>query len=311
MIPDSETERRTAFTLLTFMALLFGGTWVAGKVAVSAIPPMTLAATRFSIASVLLWLWAKARGAPGRGPTLQDAPLILGMGLTAVAAYNALFLYGLKLAPASDGAIIVPGLGPILTAVLASVVLHDRTGRWGVAGLVTALAGLILVMKPGGTHAPARVLGDVLFSLGAVCWAIYSMIGKTATARFNPVNATLYGTVTGNLLLLPFAIAERGWTALASASLAPWSGVVYLAAFGTVLPFVFFYEGVKRIGAARAATFAFLIPIFGVVSSVIMLRERLAASTALGGVLVLIGLWLVQRQAPHAQDARLQTGEAI
>ncbi|MBI2973701.1 MAG: EamA/RhaT family transporter, partial [Armatimonadetes bacterium] len=49
-------ERRTAFVLLTFMALFFGGTWVAGKVAVDAIPPMTLAALRFSIASALLWL---------------------------------------------------------------------------------------------------------------------------------------------------------------------------------------------------------------------------------------------------------------
>lgn len=75
-----------------------------------------------------------------------------------------------------------------------------------------------------------------------------------------------------------------------------------------MLAFVFFYEGVKRIGAARATTFAFLVPIFGVVSSVIMLGERLSASTVAGGALVLLGLWLVQRQpsVQRGQDASLQ-----
>lgn len=92
MTSDIAAERRTAFMLLTFMALFFGGTWVAGKVAVDAIPPMTLAALRFSIASVLLWLWARSKQPSGRAPTVHDLPLIVGMGLTAVAAYNVLFL---------------------------------------------------------------------------------------------------------------------------------------------------------------------------------------------------------------------------
>ena len=308
MPPDAAAERRTAFILLTFMALFFGGTWVAGKVAVDAIPPFTLAAVRFSIASILLWIWARSKSPTGRRPTAQDLPLIAAMGLTAVAAYNVLFLYGLKLAPASDGAIIVPGLAPIMTAAMASIFLRERIGRWAIGGLMTALAGLILVMNPGGSHAPGRLLGDLFYFLGAVCWGIYSTMGKTATARFSPVNATLYAAVTGTLFLLPFAVAERGWESLATAPLGSWIGTLYLAVFGTVLAFVFFYEGVKRIGAARATTFAFLVPIFGVVSSVIMLGEHLQPSTVAGGALVLLGLWLVQRQ-PAVPAVRLVPSE--
>lgn len=308
MAPDRNV--RTAQILLTLMAVCFGGTWVAGKVAVDSIPPITLAAARFAIASALLSLWVRSKQPTGRRVTTADLPLILAMGLTAIAGYNMLFLYGLKLAPASDGAIIVPGLAPILTAALAWPVLRERTGRWGIAGLGTALVGLILVMNPGREQASGRLLGDLLFFAGAGCWAIYSVIGKTATARFNPVNATLYGTVTGTLLLLPLAVAERGWTALAAAPVVSWLGLVYLAIFGTVLAFVFFYEGVSRIGAGRASSFAFLVPIFGVLSSVLMLGERVAALTVVGGGLVLFGLWLVQRE-PHAtaspRPAREQT----
>ncbi|HEV8355015.1 MAG TPA: EamA family transporter, partial [bacterium] len=54
-------SQRSAYVFLTFMALFFGGTWVAGKVGVDAIPPITLAAGRFGIASILLWLWARTR----------------------------------------------------------------------------------------------------------------------------------------------------------------------------------------------------------------------------------------------------------
>lgn len=295
-------NRRTAYILLTLMALCFGGTWVAGKLAVDAVPPMTVAAVRFAVASVLLWLWARTKPA-SRRLTTGDLPLILGMGLTAVAGYNVLFLTALRLAPASDGAIIVPGLAPMLTAVLAWSLLGERIARWGAFGLALALVGLVLVMGPAGGAGTHRFAGDVLFFLGAVCWAIYSIMGKSATSRFNPVRATLYATITGTLLLLPFAVAERGWMPLAAAPAAAWSGILYLGVFGTVLAFVFFYEGIQRIGAARATSFAFLVPIFGVASSVAMLGEELAPLTVAGGALVLLGLWLVQRQ-PAPPPAR-------
>lgn len=295
---------QTAYVLLTLMALFFGGTWVAGKVGVDAIPPITLAAGRFGLASILLWLWARTKQPSGRPPRVSDVPLFLGMGLTAIAGYNMLFLYGLLLAPASDGAIIVPGMAPIFTVVLAAFVLNERTGRRAVAGLLTAVAGLLLVLTPGEAQSPSRLLGDLLFVAGALCWAFYSVIGKTATARFHPVNATLYGTVTGTLLLVPPALLEGGWTKLPSAPWTAWAGLLYLAIFGTVLAFVFFYEGVRRIGAARATAFAFLVPVFGVVSSVLLLGERLAPLTVVGGAFVLVGLWLVQRQpAPAAKTA--------
>jgi drug/metabolite transporter (DMT)-like permease len=288
---------------LTLTAVFFGGTWVAGKLGVESIPPLTLAAFRFSLASLLLLAWVSRLPAPPKRATMRDLPLILALGSTAVAGYNVLFLYGLKLAPASDGAIIVPGLAPVLTAALAWPVLNERLGRTRAAGLAVALLGLALVMNPGGEQDPNRVRGDVLFLFGAGCWAIYSVIGHSAIARFGAVGATLYATVSGALMLLPFAILERSWISLAAAPLTAWLGVIYLGVFGTVLAFVFFYEGVSRIGAARASAFAFLVPIFGVLSSVALLGERLNLLTIAGGALVLAGLWLVQRRAASAADA--------
>ena len=295
----------SAYLILTLSAVFFGGTWVAGEVAVAGLPPMTIASVRFIIASVLLYGWARLQGHERRPVTGRDIPLILTLGATAIAIYNALFLYGLRLAPASDGAIIVPGLAPVFTVLLAWPVLRERIGPWTVGGFAVALIGLYLVIGPGGGEPSSnRLLGDLFFVLGALCWGIYAVAGKKATTRFTPVTSTLYGTVAGTLMLLPFGIAERGWEALAAAPAASWAGLLYLATFGTVLAFVFFYEGVKRIGAGRASAFAFLVPVVGVVSSVILLDERLAAGTVIGGILVLAGLWLVQRDKHATAPAR-------
>jgi len=290
------TPVRTAYLFLLGMTVCFGGTWPAGKLAVEEVSPFTVAATRFLLATALLALWAASRG-PIVRPARNDLPLLLAMGLTAVAGYNVLFLYGLELAPASDGAIIVPGFAPVFTALLAWPILGEHLGRRGVAGLALAFAGLVLVVDPSGPVDRDRFLGAVLFVAGALCWAVYLVMGKTATERFGTVTATLYATATGTLMLIPFSVAERGWADLGAAAADGWIPMLYLALFGTVLAFVFFYEGVSRIGASRATAFALLVPIFGVLSSVVLLGEELGAGTILGGLAILAGLWLVQRRA--------------
>jgi drug/metabolite transporter (DMT)-like permease len=295
---------RTAYVLLLGMAVFFGGTWVAGKVAVEDAQPATVAAARFAFATVLLWAWARSR-APVARPRLADLPLVAALGATAIAGYNLLFLYGLELAPATDGAIIVPGLVPVLTAALAWALRGETIGTRGSLGFLLAFAGLVLVVDPAGGVSSDRLLGAVLFVLGAACWAVYSILGKTATARFDSVTATLYGTAAGTVMLLPFSFAAGGWGDLADASVETWTSVAYLGLFGTVLAFVLFYEGVQRIGPSRAASFALLVPIFGVLGAVLLLDEALSAFTVLGGAAVLAGLWLVQSRPsrPTSADA--------
>lgn len=298
------SPRRIAYLFLLAMAVCWGGTWPAGKLAVEDAPPLTVATARFLLATFLLGVWAWWQPGALRRPTRGDIPLLLGLGATAVAGYNVLFLYGLELAPASDGAIIVPGLAPVFTALLAWPLLGERIGRWGAAGLVLAFVGLVLVVNPGGSLERDRALGALLFVAGALCWAVYSVIGRPATARFGPVAATLYATTTGTLMLIPFSFAGGGWPELARADAAAWVSVLYLAVFGTVLGFVFFYEGISRIGASRAIAFALLVPIFGVIGSMLILGEELAATTFAGGAAIVLGLWLVQRpERPAAAPA--------
>ena len=297
---------RAAYLMLIGMAVSFGGTWVAADVAVDAAPPFTIAAIRFGLASVLLYGWSRLAGRRLTPIRAADVPLVAGLALTAIAGYNWLFLTGLTLAPASDGAIIVPGLAPVFTALLAGVFLGERLGARVFIGLAVAVAGLVLVVAPGGSGIGGdRLVGDVLFLAGALLWAVYNIIARIASRRFDAVSTTLYGIALGTLILIPAAMLEEGAERVLTASPAAVAGIGYLAVFGTVAAFVLLNVGVARIGAARASAFALLIPVIGVLSSVWLLGDHLGPGTVAGGTIVLAGLWLVEHRAPSRRRKEL------
>ena len=276
------------------MAAMFGGTWVAGRWAVEELPVFMVAELRFGLAAVLLALWAllaRRRLSPVRR---ADLPLIAGLGLTGVAGYNWLFLTGLTLAPASDGSILVPGTIPILTMILAVVLLGERIGRRAVVGMAVAVVGLLVVIGPGGDTGGTRLTGDVLFLTSAGIWAMYNVLVRVAGRRFDAISATLYAMLAGAMVLLPLALLSGSLVALQQASGRAWASIAYLVVLGSILALIFLQVGVARIGAARASAFTLLVPLFGVGLSVAFLGERPTLLAIAGGGVVLAGLWLIQ-----------------
>lgn len=286
------SDRRTAYLSLALGMVAFGGTWPAGKVAAEHVPPAVVAVVRFSAAAVLLWAWARVSRTRVRRPGLHDLPLVLWLGFTVVFAYNLCFLYGVREAPATDGSVLVPGLIPLATTLLAWPVLGERPTRRTLAGLAVALAGVVIVAAPTGSVGGQRLVGDALFVGAAISWAAYTLAGRRATARYGSVSANVYATGCGAVLLVPVTFVGGGWAPLGRAPVQAWASIGYLSVIGTVLGFVAFYEGVRLIGSARASSFALLVPIFGVLSSVLVLGEPIRATLLVGGAIVLAGLWI-------------------
>lgn len=296
-------ERRGAYVALLVCMVAFGGTWPAGKVAAEHVAPAVAAETRFVTAAVLLWVWARLSGRRLARIGRSDLPLVAVLGFTVVFAYNLCFLYGVRHAPATDGSVLVPGLIPVVTTLLAWPVLGERPTRRAGIGLAVALAGVVVVADPVGGLGSGRLAGDALFVGAAFSWAAYTLAGRAAIARFGSVSSNVFATAVGSLLLLPVTFLGGGWHELAAAPAQAWGSIAYLSLAGTVLAFVLFYEGVRLIGAARAASFALLVPVFGVLASVLVLGERLRPALAAGGAIVLAGLWLVERRPVAAADA--------
>ena len=116
-------------------------------------------------------------------------------------------------------------------------------------------------------------------------------LGKKVLAWFSPLPATAYAALFGTLLLLPAAAIEGSLlTGATRLSVYGWISVLQLALLGTVVGFVWWYEGVAELGAARASVFVNLVPLFGVLLSALILSEKLNVSQLAGGIIVVVGV---------------------
>ena len=287
-------------------AAAFGGAWVAAPWAVDEIPPFAVACLRFAVAAVLLYAWCRVRRLPVVARR-SDLPIVLGVAATSILVYNLCFLNGVRLAPASHGAVIVPGFIPVTTLALARPFLGERARPRQLVGALVALGGLGLVIAPAVTSGANVALGDALFFGGALAWSAYTIVARKATRRFNASVIPFLAAATGaaTFLVLSLLFEPGGLATYGRASVRALAGVAYLGSFGTVVAFVFFYLGMQRLGAARAAAYSVLIPLFGVAATTALLGESLEPIALVGATVVFGGLWLMQAQAP-AQPERVR-----
>jgi len=304
----------------------WGGTFVAARYAVGEAPPFFAASCRFIVASIVLvsltaWYARRDKLSFPVPQNLRQLAGLFSLGLTGVFLYNAIFFTGLKLTTATNGALIV-SINPMLTAVLSSLWLREKVSLTQAAGLLLSLLGVAIVIAKGSLGVIANLSfnrGDLIMLGAPLCWAIYSMLGKKLLSTFTPLAATAYASVFGALLLTPAAFLEHAAIggALPGFSWLGWLAILQLALLGTVVGFVWWYQGVQQIGTARAAAFVNLVPLFGALQAALFLGERLIAAQLFGGLLVILGVYWGSRKPRVAEAtgdlqqvrAMLQEGE--
>ena len=274
-----------------FTALAWSGSWITGKLAVAGAPPLEISTARFVIAAVVLAAIALAtRTDLGRGNLW---PIVLA-GFLGYCAYNAFVFVGLTMAPASDGALIVPTTIPVLTA-LAATFIGERLTAMKVAGFALASIGVALVIAAGQTAdeiSNRRLFGDVLMVLGAVCWAAYTVLGTIAMRTRSPLAVVTIAAPIGALCLVPLGFLEHGYADVTAWSLSVWLNVLYLALIGSVASFILFYWVVRRVGAGVAAMTSYLVPVLTLAMAVVLLGDRPQPLQLVGGVVILAGVRL-------------------
>jgi drug/metabolite transporter (DMT)-like permease len=282
---------------LFLTALFWGGTFIAGRQVARDLGPFSIAFLRFAMASLLLLSLTRIK--EGRFPRvdLRQALLVILLGLTGVFAYNSLFFKGLSLIEAGRAALIVATC-PAFIAIASALFLRERLALIQAIGIPLSILGAVVVIAKGDRR--QIVAGGV--GLGELCilgcvlnWAAYSLLGKVALRRLSPLASVSYSSLAGAIALAFPAFYEGLTRTIHHASLLDWTSIAYLAVCGTVLGFVWFYEGVKLIGTTRAGLFINFVPISAVILAFFMLREPITWSLVLGAALVLSGVYLTNR----------------
>jgi drug/metabolite transporter (DMT)-like permease len=283
---------------LACVALFWGGTFIAGRVLAVSVPHMVAAASRFLVACVLLLVaaWRLEGGLPRLNA--RQAVVTALLGASGIFLYNLCFLGALARLPAGRTALII-ALNPAVTALAMSLLLRERLepARW--LGIALALAGTAVVITRGdvlGSLSQSVGRGELMMFGGVCAWAVYTIIGQRALRGLTPIAATTYAALWGGSFLAVGAAFQLGDVQWASLGWRTALSVLYLGAVGTVLGFVWYYEGVRAIGPARTAVFNNLVPVFGVALAALLLDEPILLSMLVGGAMVIAGVTLTNRR---------------
>lgn len=284
--------------------LLWASAFVGIRYAIRDYPPGALALARFTIATVLLVSYFLATGGARSFKRLTriDLAYVVALGFTGIFVYHLALNAGERTVSAGTASLLI-NTTPIFTVLMAAGFLGDRLGRWGVAGIVTAFAGALLVsMGASGTGASFDVTalegGALLVLVAAMSQAVYFIVQKHMLSRYGAVALTTMSSTVGCLLLSMFS--GELWQTLQTAPLQATLVTVYLGVGPSAIAYLAWATIVTQIPVSKAVSFLYLVPPVAVGIAWLFLGEQPTMLTVTGGAVTIGGVALVHRRDRRA-----------
>ena len=293
---------KIAYIQMTVAMLLIGSLFVVSKVIVQTVPVFVASFLRQFLAFLALAAWLYAQKSPMPTIERRDWGVLLIQGVVGIFLFSIFALYGLKFTQAID-ANIITSTTPLSMMLIAVLLLGERLTARRVGALALALLGTLAINVLGTHESGARQsvwLGNTLVVLAVLAEGVFFGFGKLLRSPISSAWLSLILTAIGSALFLPFALYSVATAELTQVPWTTWLLVLYsgvaLTAFGVVL----MNRGLKQVPASSASIFTALMPVSGVILSVIFLREPFHWYHALGMVLVLLAMMLVmlEKKAP-------------
>lgn len=292
----SVTSDRAVYCKLASVTMIWGGTFVAGRLLSAVLEPLLAASVRFILASLALLLFMAFKRIPLARPSLRQWGQLAVLGFFGIFVYNLCFFEGLQRINASRASLIV-ALNPAVIALASWGLFKERLSRGQVFGIALCLGGAALVIFSRDPSALQQATGDGLGELlifGCVLgWGVYSVFSKSLNQALGALQTVTYSILLGTAMLCA-TTAIRGdinLDALLSLNTEQSLSLLYLGVMGSALAYIWYYDGLRQIGATRSAVFIALNPLTAVILGALLLHERLSVSMALGGALILLGIY--------------------
>jgi drug/metabolite transporter (DMT)-like permease len=306
------------FLVLAAVNLMWAFQFSGIKFATETLGPITVVLTTLGLSALLLWPFVAFE----RRPT-TDAPdgswrlrlVLLGCG--AVVSQLGM-TWGVQRSLASNAAVLNLTI-PVITAIFASLLLRERMTKLRWAAFALALAGSAIV--PGMDWRGAQfgesrfAIGNLLIVAGCCGSSYYNTYSKVLLRRYGPIEVTVYSFAAACAVLAPLALWIEAPSAARFALLGwrGWGSLLGIAVFSLALSMVLFLWVIDRIDVTQASVSIYMIPVFGVVMSAVMLSEPVTWRLIAAGAFVCASTFLVTiyEEKQKSARARKDTASAV
>ena len=274
--------------------------WVCGTVAskyiLYKVPCLAYAQIRVSggalCFAVLYFAW---RRRPRLDWRALDWKSLMVLAVTGSSLNHMLFFAGLTRTSVVHS-VLIGSLAPVVVLAMACLLRLEELTVLKFVGMLVSFGGVAaLTMRASGMGNGGQLAGDLIMLLSTGVTAFYAIQLKKVSDRYDAVTLNMLAFGLGSLFMLPFSgpgLLHLPWAAIPGRV---WWMVVYVVFFGTFLGFLILVVAMVKLTVSRVAAFGYLQPFFGILLAIGFLGERLSARVVVGGALILLGVYLTER----------------
>jgi drug/metabolite transporter (DMT)-like permease len=294
---DATHHRPSWKTLLAFAIIYFvwGSTYLAVRVGVREVPPLILAAMRFSVAGLVLFSWVLARGE--RAPSLREWRSASLLGLVIFVFDYGLLFWAEQRVPSGIAAVMLATI-PVFMALSEIIFLRTQqlTVRLALA-LLIGLGGVGVLMSRALNlgDAPIDKWGAVALIFASISWSIASVLARKLPLPSSKVMSSGAQMLTGGILLTVAAGAFGEFRNFhpGAVSREVWFALLYLIVAGSIIGFTAYVWLIHHESPTKVGTYAYVNPIVAVLVGYFLGGEALSARTILGTLFILISVVVI------------------
>lgn len=288
---------RQAYIEIMFCVFFWGASFASMKIAVGENRPIL--AVWFRIAfGMLVLLPAVIRRGEFEPLRRKDWLPFTILGFQGVVFHQNMQFIGMATAGVSNANWMIAGT-PSIVALLGWLFLGERLSKTSIVGLFISGFGVLLIVGLGTKGLSLfriGALGELIIALSALNWAVFQIISRKLIQTSRPTFTAFWMNVIALLMQSALLIAfPPDFQELASTSPRGWAAMLFLGCICSGLCYIFWYDGLSVMPAAKVAAFQFVQPIFGALTAYFITGERFTSFIFVGGALTLCGIWMINR----------------
>jgi len=232
----------------------------------------------------------------------KDILPIFILGFFGVMVYHFGLNYGEQYISAGAASLIIATI-PVFILILATILLKEKITFLKILGIILALFGVIIISIWGKQESAIQIeqsYAAFAVLVAAIMGALYTIAGKKLLSRYNGLSLTAYAILFGSVGLLPF-LSTSLIDELSTMQPMTWFAIIFLGIFSTVIGYAIWYIALEIKNASEISIYLYAIPVISTIVSFLVFKDEITAYFLLGGVFVLLGLYLVNKKNKKIQ----------